>query len=778
VTTASDVNADGSSVAPSSIRRKLTAIIMGVSSAALVLSGVLIVLSQMAAFRKNMALDHVLRAQMIANNCLAAVSFDDSKDASAVLRSLSSQGSVTYASVDKADGKILASYRHDAFRDEPQPFSACGEHAFTTRWLLTRAPIVLDDETIGTVFLQSDLSKFTDFRRQMITIVAVSLLIVFLLAWSVSFRLQKLISKPIESLTEIVRDVSRRRDYTIRATNVSGDEVGVLARAFNEMLSEVELRDEKLKEREQRTQEYLDVARVMIVALDLDGFVTLMNPKGCEIMGMKETEIMGKDWIENFIPTRLRENAKKVFAELIRGETPAVQYYENEVMTSSGEERLIAWNTSMIRDEAGRAISILFSGEDVTDRRQSEKREVSLRQQLARAERIKSIGVLAGSVAHDLNNTLGPMVVLPELIEEDMKAATQGDAAAFAEIQESLDAMKVSAERAASVVRDLVALSGRGHYERIPTDLNKMDCLTSESSHIKSLGKSYPNIRIELHCSSDALVVLASENHLGRVVDNLIRNAAEAIGERGTVTVTTSKTHFDEAYSGYEIVPPGGFAIIEVADTGLGIKKGNMGRIFEPFYTDKEKTDHSGSGLGLSIVHGIVEDHNGYIDIESKVGRGTTFRLYLPLTSSDQTATASDTEPWVGGTGRILVVDDEPGQRFLAAKSLTRLGYTVGLAENGRVAVQMFAEAKELQNSSPYDLVILDMVMEGGFDGFDTFQEMLALYPEQKVLIASGHAEDSRSMAALKAGAQWLAKPYSLNNIAKAVAGLLQTENS
>ena len=126
----------------------------------------------------------------------------------------------------------------------------------------------------------------------------------------------------------------------------------------------------------------------------------------------------------------------------------------------------------------------------------------------------------------------------------------------------------------------------------------------------------------------------------------------------------------------------------------------------------------------------------------------------------------------------ILVVDDEPGQRFLAAKSLTRLGYTVGLAENGRVAVQMFAEAKGLENSSPYDLVMLGMVMEAGFDGLDTFQEMLALYPEQKVLITSGHAEDSRSMAALESGAKWLAKPYSLNNLAKAVAGLLQTENS
>jgi len=751
---------------------------MGVSSAALVLSGVLIALSQMSAFRKNMALDHVLRAQMIANNCLAAVSFDDSQDASAVLRALSSHASVTYASVDKADGEVLASYRHDAFSDEPHPFSARVGHAFTARWLLARTPIVLDGETIGTVFLQSDLSKVVDFRRQVITIVAVSLLISFLMAWSVSFRLQKLISKPIERLTEIVRDVSRRRDYTIRAANVSRDEVGVLARAFNEMLSEVELRDEKLKEREQRTQEYLDVARVMIVALDPDGFVMLMNPKGCDILGMKETEIVGKDWIENFIPKQLRESVKKVFAKLIRGERAAVQCYENEVLTSSGEERLIAWNTSMIRDEAGRAISILSSGEDVTDRRQSEEREASLRQQLSRAERMKSIGVLAGSVAHDLNNTLGPMVALPELIKEDLEAATQGDAAARAEIRDSLNSMKVSAERAASVVRDLVALSGRGHYERIPTDLNKMPCLTSESSHIKSLEKIYPDIRIELHVSSDALLVRASENHLGRVVDNLIRNAAEAISEKGTVTVTTSETYFDEAYSGYTIVPPGGFATIEVADTGIGIKEKHLGRIFEPFYTDKEKTDRSGSGLGLSIVHGIVEDHNGYIDIESKVGHGTTFRLYLPLASSLHASTLSDTEPLVRGTGRILVVDDEPGQRFLAGKSLTRLGYTVGLAENGRVAVQMFAEAKGRDNSSPYDLVMLDMVMEVGFDGLDTFREILALYPEQKVLIASGHAEDGRSMAALKSGAKWLAKPYSVNNLAKAVAELLQTQNS
>ena len=755
------------------------AIILGVSSGALILSGLLIAFSQVAVFRRSMVDDLVSHTRMIANNCLAAVSFDDPEDASIVLQTLASESALAYATVNKADGSILTFYRREGFHGEAQPTPALGGYEFTAKWLVTREPILLDGEIIGTACLQSDLSELAAFRRQIMTIVFINLSLVFLVAWLLSSKLQKLISGPVERLTETVRDISSSRDYSIRATHISGDEVGVLAKAFNEMLSEVELRDRLLREREKVTQEYLDVARVMIVALDSEGVIALMNPKGCELLGLSEKDVLGKNWFETFIPERIRENVKKGFDELMGGEADGMDQYENEIVTGSGEERLIAWNNYVVRDETGRVVSVLSSGTDITDRKEAEEREASLHEQLSRAERMKSIGVLAGGVAHDLNNILGPMVALPGLIEEDMDSAVQGDALAKQEIGESLSVMKLSAGRASDVVRDLVALSRRGHYDRVSTDLAEMSCLTSDSECIRGLKEAYPDVSIQLNRASSELPVLASENHISRVVDNVIRNAVESIVGKGKVSIEMSAKHLREAHSGYTIIPPGHYAIIEVTDTGNGMEKEHLSRIFEPFYTKKRKTERSGSGLGLSVVHGIMEDHDGYIDVVSDVGVGTTFVLYLPIASADErVAEKADDTPLIRGTERVLVVDDEPGQRFLATKSLRRLGYTVDVAEEGRSAVRLFADAKEHKQAAPYDVIILDMVMDPDFDGLDTLKEVRELYPEQKVLIASGHAENDRASAALALGAEWLAKPYSVRSIARAIAELCRADKA
>jgi PAS domain S-box-containing protein len=762
----------------SSIRRKLTAIIMGVSSAALLAAGVLIIVGQLAGFRQKMAVDLTLQAKMIANNCLASVSFRDPQDAGLVLRTLSQRTSLAYAHVSTASGDILAFYRREGFTDDPQTAPGAAAVAFEEGWLLAEQPIVLDGKTIGSTFLQADLSELTGFCRQITTIVLASLATVFLMAWVVSFRLQKFISVPIERLTGLVRDVSLRHDYALRATNIGRDEVGVLANAFNEMLDAVELRDKQLGEREQRTKAYLNVAGVMIVALDYTGIVTLINPKGCEILGLKESDVIGKDWFANFVPLRDREALRTVFGEIIRGEAETIHYHENPILAGNGEERLIAWNNAVIRDATGCIAAILSSGEDITDRRQAEEREAALREQLARAERMKSIGVLAGGVAHDLNNILGPVVALPELIKEDLAAAMQGDATAGASMLESLDIMEHSAQRAACVVQDLLAVSRRGHYQRSPTDINKLACLTRDSRSIKRLADAYPNVTITLHTCPEPLMVLASEDHICRVVDNLIRNAAEAIIDgQGSVSVSTSRRRLRQPYSGYTTVPAGDYAIIVVKDTGIGMEPAVLNRIFEPFFTRKTKSERSGSGLGLSIVNGIVDDHDGYIDVESTVGVGTTFTVYMQLTDAPDETGLPDDQTLIRGNGRILVVDDEPGQRFLARSALARLGYTVGLAENGCAALQLFTDAKDHQHPSPYDLVMLDMMMPPGPDGLDTFKAIRALYPAQKVLIASGHAEDHRSSEALSLGAKWLCKPYNLNSLSIAVAGILQSPN-
>ena len=763
----------------SSIRRKLTLVVMGMSASALILAGALIVFGQMTAFRKNLARDLVLQTDMIANNSLAAVSFADPDDAALILGSLASRPSISYAVVRIADGTALATFRRPGFDAAPQSFPVEGEtHVFKSGWLLAQKPVVLEGSTIGSVFLQSDLREINAFRRRIVETVLTSLLVVLLIAWVVSYKVQKLISGPIERLTGMVRDVSRRRDFSLRATHIGHDEIGVLANAFNEMLCEVESRDKQLKDREQRTKDYLNVAGVMIVAFDPGGKVTLINPKGCELLGLDEADVVGKDWFATFIPARVRERSKKDFDTFVRDAVGRVLHYENFILTGWGGERLVAWKNSLIRDDLGRVIAVLASGEDITERRQSEAREAALQEELARAERMKSIGVLAGGVAHDLNNILGPVVALPEFIRGDLDAAGNGDVNACESILKSVDMIENSGQRAASVVRDLLAVSRRGHYTRIPLDINKLSSLSHDSICIRNLSKTYPNASIRLCISDDTLPVLASLDHLCRVVDNLVRNAVEALNGNGTVTITAEKKVLSMPHVGYATVPPGEYATITVADTGCGMNMDELGRIFEPFYKNKKKTERSGSGLGLSIVHGIVDDHDGFIDVASAPGAGTTFCLYFPLVKPiDETVRLDNSESLIAGHGHILVVDDEPGQRFLACRSLTRMGYTVGDIDNGNAAVKLFAEAHARHHVSPYDLVLLDMTMEPGFDGVDTLLAIRAFFPEQKVLIVSGHAEDDRSATALALGAAWLNKPYKLNALAKAVADMLSDQS-
>lgn len=747
---------------------------MGVTGLGLVLTGTLIFISQMRLTREKMAMDHVLRARMVANNCLAAVSFNDSEDASLVLRTLANDEALAYASVVKMDGTVLATYRRGDFVDEPQPHPLEQAHAFLDNWLIAQEPILLDGEIIGTAFLQSDLRDLAFAKKQVFTIVAGNLLIVFLLSCFLSSKLLRFVSTPIEHLTDIMKKVSQQRDYSIRAPEMGNDEMGVLSSTFNKMLAELEKRNEQLKEREHLTRAYLDVAGVMILTLAPDGSVRLINPRGCEILGLEEEQVIDQQWFERFVPERIRQQELKTFNELIDGHR--VPGHESHILTGNGEERLILWRHSVIADKSGTITAILSSGADITARREAEKREKELREKLVRSERMESIVALAGGVAHDLNNILGPIVMLPELIQEELDAAAKGDAAAKADILDSLDVLHTSAQRAATVVKELLALSKRGHYERSPMDINRMPYLSPDCSAIKPIAESHQQVRIIVRPATMPLVVLASEDHLCRVIDNLVRNATEAIDGAGQVSVTTDKKVLLSPIEGYCTIPAGTYAVIEVKDTGKGIEKTHLSRIFEPFYTQKRLSDNSGSGLGLSIVHGIIDDHDGFIDVSSTVGKGTTFTVYLPLTNDKGKTETMAKESSFRGTGNILVVDDEPGQRFLAQTCLKRWGFEVSLAADGRSAAEAFSKAHRNQQPSPFRLVMLDMRMEPGFDGLDTLNAIRACYPEQPVLIASGHAEDDRVKAALALGAKWLSKPYSLNALAASIREMLDQQ--
>ncbi|NQT94406.1 MAG: response regulator [Lentisphaerae bacterium] len=436
---------------------------------------------------------------------------------------------------------------------------------------------------------------------------------------------------------------------------------------------------------------------------------------------------------------------------------------------------------------ADRTISLTFApviesvfvnvyGLDVTEREAAEMVERELRERLARAERMDSLGVLAGGIAHDLNNLLGPNVALPPIILEDLDGVTREQCENIDEVRECVAAISESSSRAAETIKDMSVLS-RSHVQTTtPLHLNQAITEYLKSHEFEELTRSAPHVSFKADLDKSDPWISGSRSHVDRLLSNLTRNAVLAIEDGGAVAIKTWSINVKDPVVAYEVIEPGSYVVLEINDTGTGIEPDALERVFEPFFTTRKKSRHAGSGLGLSVVHGIVRSHGGAIDVKSKVQDGTTFMLYLPAVEEPSGQDSAEMETVPTGTESILVVDDEPNQLFIARRGLEGCGYGVTTVASGQEALTLFEQAKRENRESPFDLVVLDMVMKPGAGGTATHRAILELYPEQKAMIVSGYAGDEGAeKEAQELNASWLAKPYHRDDLARAVRKRLDT---
>lgn len=388
------------------------------------------------------------------------------------------------------------------------------------------------------------------------------------------------------------------------------------------------------------------------------------------------------------------------------------------------------------------------------ERKSAEVQKQSLQEKLERAQRMESLGILAGGVAHDLNNMLGPLVGYPELILRQLNEDSP--------FKERVMRIGKAATDAAEVIQDLLCLARRGRYEMHPVDLNNVIEGYLESPSFAKLASGHPSIDLDLKLDESIAKIQGSLAHLSKVIMNLVFNAFDAMPEGGRLTIETSQHYVDRLPGGYDKVEGGDYVLICVRDTGSGIAPADVEKIFEPYYSRKSMGT-SGSGLGLAVVYGIVKDHHGYYDIATSLGDGTEFTVFLPVTQDVPKAAAPMIEAVTGGNESILVVEDVQEQRELASEMLTSLGYRVETVCNGREAVQFL-------NEHFVEILLLDMIMERDFDGLDTYREIIKRHPRQKAVIVSGFSSTERveEMQQLGAGA-YLRKPYSLGDLGSAI---------
>ena len=376
--------------------------------------------------------------------------------------------------------------------------------------------------------------------------------------------------------------------------------------------------------------------------------------------------------------------------------------------------------------------------------------------QLLQAEKMEAVATLAGGVAHDLNNVLSGLVSYPDLLLMDLPEDSP--------MREPIETIQNSGQKAAAIVQDLLTLarSGVPVYEAL--DLNTIIKNYLVSPELKKLKKYHESVDIETRLDSSLLNIMGSSIHLSKTVMNLVSNAAEAMPDGGKVVIRTENQYIDRPIEGYDEVKEGDYVLLTVSDSGIGIEQQEIKSIFEPFYT-KKVMGRSGTGLGMAVVWGTIKDHDGYINVESSQGIGTTVKLLFPATKERKLkAIKKKNAENHGGKGeKILVVDDVKEQREIASKILSHLNYDVVTVASGEEAVQYIA-------SQSVDLIVLDMIMDPGIDGLETYKQIVAINPDQKTIIVSGFSETEKVKEAQKLGAgDYIKKPYSVEKIDKAI---------
>ncbi len=508
-----------------------------------------------------------------------------------------------------------------------------------------------------------------------------------------------------------------------------------------------------LRHSEQRYRTIFENILDTYVRIAADGIITEISPSGARLLDYDSTdELNGKDFVRDLCFDV--EEGQNFQAELMQH--GRVAHFEIRLKRRDGTTVFVEVMAHIISDESGRPAGSEGMIRDITERIKSWEEQRRLEDQLVRARKMEALGLLAGGVAHDLNNVLSGVVAYPELLLLDLPEDSP--------LKAPLKAIQTSGQRAAAIVQDLLTLAQRGVIQTEVLNLNSVISEYMISVEYQKFKQDHPLVAVEVRLAPDLMNVRGSRIYLCKSVANLIANAVEAQSTGGKILVSTANRYVDQPISGYDTINEGDYAVVKVQDFGSGISSEDMERIFEPFYT-KKAMGRSGTGLGMALVWGTIQDHKGYIHVNSTPGVGTTFELYLPIAREE---VRDDVEPikidaCLANGEKVLIVDDIIYQREIAACMLQKLGYATDAVASGEEAVEY------IQNNE-VDLIVLDMIMDPGIDGLETYRRIKKLRPDQKAIIASGFSEGIRVKKTQELGAgAYVKKPYTIEKIARAL---------
>ncbi len=478
----------------------------------------------------------------------------------------------------------------------------------------------------------------------------------------------------------------------------------------------------------------------------------------------------------DFIKLKEEKNYKKRKSKKDKKRKNDIEQYVEEFLQFLGE---INWEEIGISENYKKPLdhplhqiyeAIAFIKNDLDElyleKKKNEEEKAILEEKLHQSLKLEAIGKLAGAVAHDLNNVLMGIVSYPDYLLKIIPDIPENK-----KIRKYLLKIKNSGERAANIVQDLLTLSRQSAKNTEILNLNKIIKEYSKSPEFHKLKQNFPNVKIEFKLDKRIPYINGSKIHIYKTIMNLVKNSFESIEGNGKIIVKTKRIVFkDKVIKGYNKIENGEFIELSIKDNGIGISQKDLPKIFEPFYS-KKILGRSGSGLGMMVVKGTMDEHNGYIEVKSNLGKGTEFKLYFPISKINPKVLINKKIRDFSGKGeKILVVDDEEDQRLIAEDILKSLNYNVKSVSSGEEAIDILQKEK-------FDLILLDMIMEYGISGLETFKRIKRLYPNQKAIIVSGFSESKQISEAQRLGIKkFIRKPYTIETIGKAVYELLNED--
>jgi len=556
----------------------------------------------------------------------------------------------------------------------------------------------------------------------------------------------------VTDLTEqkhIEEELRRHRDNLEKLVKVRTSELETSNQQLQEEIKERKKAEKVLRESEERFRQIAESTKEWIWEINSEGLLTYTNHVVEEILGYKTEEVVGKMHFFDFFPSDKREQKKKEVLEFFAAKKAFIKYVTPNVH-KNGSIVLMEISGLPILDSRGDLLGYRGIKVDVTEYRK-------LEDQLRHAQKMEAVGTLAGGIAHDFNNILNVIMGYGHMVMDKLEADSPS--------KENMSEVLIAADRAANLTKRLLVFSRKQAVDVHPININEL-IHGLQKMLVRIIRES---IDFKLDLTDRPLMVLADAGHIEQVLINLAANARDAMLEGGRLTIGTGIQKLDDDYvAAYGYGKSGTYVLITVADTGQGMDAETQKKIFEPFFTTKGIGE--GTGLGLAISYGIIKQHNGYIKVYSEIGKGTTFKIWLPVieAAAEKKMEAEALSYPKGGTETILVAEDDASLRKLSRIVLESSGYTVITAEDGEGAITKFMENRERIN-----LVMLDMIMPKK-NGKEVGETIRKVSPRTKILFASGYTMDIiKTRELTESGFDFLLKPVVPRDLLKKVREIL-----